>query len=66
MVTLVTLLVNVFRLPITLPEKLWTPPTTEASMSAPGKAEEPRGNEATGRAKPPPPPAVLAGCQEGS
>ena len=63
--TFVTLLVNVLRFPITLPEKLWTPPTTEAAMSAPGRAEVPCGNEADGRA-PPPTAAVDAGCQVGS
>ncbi len=42
MVTLVTRLVNEFKLPITLLEKVWTPPTTEAAKSAPGNADEDR------------------------
>jgi hypothetical protein len=48
LVTLVTLLVNEFKSPITLPEKVCTPPTTEAAKVAPGNEDEPRPNEAPG------------------
>ena len=52
--TFVTLLVNVFKSPMTLLEKVCTPVTIEAAMSAPGRAEEPRpdedGNDAVGAA----------------
>ena len=41
-VTFVTLLVNVFKSPTTLDEKVWTPPTTDAARSAPGREDEPR------------------------
>ena len=40
MVTLVTPLVKELRLPITLEEKFWTPPTTEAANVEPGNDVE--------------------------
>ena len=46
LVTLVTLLVKAFKSPITLPEKVCTPPTIEAAKVAPGKDDEPRPTDA--------------------
>ena len=43
--TLVILLVNVFKSPTTLLENVCTPVTIEAAMSAPGRADEPRPDE---------------------
>ena len=40
-----TLLVNVFKSPMTLLEKVCTPVTIEAAISAPGRPEEPRPDE---------------------